>query len=116
VSPTRLLDTRAGAALEGASALRLGFQGQGPLPATGMTAVAMNVTVTDATETAYLTVWPDDQPMPEASNLNWVAGRTVNNLVLAPTPRLPATTAFVTPFGRAHLVVDVVGYFHSRIG
>jgi hypothetical protein len=81
-----------------------------------MTAIAMNVIVTDATATGYLTVWPDDQTRPESSNLNWLAGQTVNNLVLAPTPTPPATTAFFTPFGRAHVIVDVVGYFHSRTG
>ena len=46
-------------------------------------AVLLNVTVTDTSEPSYLTVWPGGQAQPTASNLNWPAGDTRPNLVVA---------------------------------
>ena len=39
-----------------------------------MTAVVLNVTIANSTAWSYLTVSPSDVAMPEASNLNYVAG------------------------------------------
>jgi hypothetical protein len=41
----------------------------------------MNVTVTGSQADGYLTVWPCDQPQPNASNLNFRRGIDVPNLV-----------------------------------
>ena len=47
----------------------------------GATAVTLNVTVTDPLFAGYLTVYPCGSEVPLASNLNFVAGQTVPNLV-----------------------------------
>ena len=41
---------------------------------TGVSAVALNVTVTEPTDLSFLTVWPKGTGRPYASNLNFTAG------------------------------------------
>lgn len=64
------------------SALRrhnLPVAGTAGVPA-NVTAVVLNVTVTNPTTDSYLTVYPDGGPgVPTASNLNFVTGHTVAN-------------------------------------
>src|SRR5207245_2703186 len=55
--------------------------GVGGVPATGVAAAILNVTVTQPTANGYLTVYPAGSGRPLASNLNFVAGQTVPNLV-----------------------------------
>jgi hypothetical protein len=89
------------------------FRGQAEVPNTGGTAVAMNVTITDPTSAGFLTVYPNDIATPNVSNLNWPGpGTSTPNLAMV---RLPANgeIAFFSPFGTAHLLVDVVGYFSA---
>ncbi len=84
--------------------------GLGGVPASGVTAVVMNVTVTQPTGSSYLTVYPDDVTKPLASNLNYVPGLTVPNLV---TVRVPASgiVDFYNFAGTTHVLADVVGYY-----
>jgi len=55
--------------------------GQGGVPSSGVSAVVMNVTVTEPAAPSHLTIFPSDAALPLASNLNFVAGQTVPNLV-----------------------------------
>src|SRR5207245_1239764 len=82
MTPTRILDTRSSTAVAGGTTIAVQVAGQGGLPATGVSAVVLNVTVTDTTRASYLTVWPDGTTRPVASDLNWVAGQTAPNLVV----------------------------------
>lgn len=43
----------------------------------------LNVAVTQPTLPSYLTVFPAGSTMPLASNLNFVGGQTVSNMVVA---------------------------------
>src|SRR5262245_32566513 len=72
----------------------------------------MNVTVTQPTEPSYLTVFPNDTSgvNPLASNINFLAGDTVANLVLVPIGQMGAV-CFYNAYGSVHVVVDVVGYY-----
>src|SRR5690606_13337358 len=94
VVPARLLDTRPGeptidglasgaGAVQPGGALSLQVTGRGGVPASGVDAVVLNVTVTEPTDAGYVTVWPTGEPRPTASNLNYTAGQTVPNLVVA---------------------------------
>src|SRR5258707_4837659 len=47
------------------------------------TAAVLNVTVVDAAAPGFVTVFPCGAPQPLASNLNFVAGQTVPNAVIA---------------------------------
>jgi Cysteine-rich secretory protein family len=87
LTPARILDTRIGVGspigpLQGGSTLNLTVTGRGGVPASGATAVVLNVTVTGPAAPAHLTVWPTGGSVPLASNLNFNAGQTVANLVV----------------------------------
>ena len=112
--PYRILDTRDGTGgpqlpLRAGQPRTLNVLGQGGVPTTGVAMVAMNVTVTNPSAIAYLTVFPNGEPVPNASNLNFVAGQTVPNLVLA---RVGAGSAvnLVINNGTADVIADVVGW------
>ena len=75
-------------------------------------AVALNVTVTQTESSGYVTVYPcDASPRPDASNLNFVAGQTVPNAVIAPVSADGTVCFFVK--GKAHMLADISGYFSS---
>jgi hypothetical protein len=94
-----------------------GFQGL--LPTAGIGSMVTNVTVTEPDTGGYITAFPGDASIPVASNLNFVAGQTVPNLVITKVSKgkLPngnTTTGWVVyfnRFGNTHLVIDVFGYF-----
>ncbi|MCH7606828.1 MAG: hypothetical protein IH962_06700, partial [Chloroflexi bacterium] len=82
LSPGRILDTRTSGGALGKQGVRtIQVTGKAGVPSSA-TAVAMNVTVVDATAASFLTAWPAGKPRPNASNLNYVAGQTVPNLVI----------------------------------
>jgi hypothetical protein len=108
--PARILDTRATQnPVRPGSILRLKVAGAGGVPADGAQAVVMNVTATNATATSYLTVYPDGVAQPTASNLNFVAGQTVPNLVEV---KLGAdgTVDFYNAAGTVDVIADVAGW------
>jgi hypothetical protein len=89
LSPSRLLDTRTGvgapkAPVAAGGTVYLQVTGRGGVPASGVSAVVLNVTVTAPTRAGYLTVYGDGAARPTVSNLNFVAAQTVPNLVIAP--------------------------------
>jgi len=84
-----LLDTRDGtgapkAAVPAFGTVTLQVTGTGGVPATGVSAVVLNVTVTDPTSPGYVTVYGAGTTRPTASNLNFVPTQDVPNLVIAP--------------------------------
>jgi hypothetical protein len=68
------------------------------------------VTVTNPTVAGYVTVWPAGQPIPTASNLNFVPGQTVPNMVVVPLGANGQVSIFVNG-GTADVIVDVLGWF-----
>jgi hypothetical protein len=120
LTPARILDTRTG---NGAPVARLGpnatlslpVTGRGGVPATGVTSVVLNVTVTEASAISFLTAWPAGAPRPLASNLNYAAGDTVANLVVVKV----GTDGKVNLFnlaGSAHVIADVAGWYGGGDG
>jgi hypothetical protein len=53
----------------------------GGIPTSGVYALALNVTVADPTSSGFITVYPDGQSRPIASNLTYSAEQIVANLV-----------------------------------
>jgi hypothetical protein len=112
--PTRVVDTRTGlgapaTAITGGGTLSVLIAGQGGVPITGIGAVVLNVTVTQPTQGGFITSWPYSEGRPTASNLNFVAGQSVANLVLAkvgPTGRV----SIFNSSGNTHVIVDVVAW------
>jgi hypothetical protein len=93
----------------GGAARSLQVAGRGGVPATGVDAVVMNVTVTNPSIASHVTVWPGG-PIPTASNVNFVAGQTRPNLVTVGISAA-GTVDFQLDNGSADLIADVVGYY-----
>ncbi|HWM20651.1 MAG TPA: hypothetical protein VNO51_13250 [Ilumatobacteraceae bacterium] len=112
VTPYRALDTRNPGvfAFAPGQSRNLRVAGVGGVPATGVGAVAMNVTATQPTETGFLTIWRSGRLMPEASSLNFVAGQTVPNAVISDVSAEGEVTIH-NPFGNTHVLVDITGWF-----
>ncbi|MEV6523685.1 right-handed parallel beta-helix repeat-containing protein [Longispora sp. NPDC051575] len=121
VGPVRALDTREAIGTPGRTpvapggTLTLPVAGRTGIPATGVTAVTMNVTVTEPTSAGFLTVYPNGRALPNASNLNWTAGQTVPNLVVVPVIDGKVNFRNSGP-GTVHVVADVVGYHTTEAG
>jgi hypothetical protein len=122
LTPNRLLDTRDGTGTGGAAGplgqgqhLDLHVVGVGGVPATGVSGVALNVTVDQPTATGYVTVWPTGEPMPNASTHNYTPGLTVANLVLAKVGA-GGSVSIYNNAGQTHVIADVIGYFSSDGG
>lgn len=115
LSPVRILDTRDGTGGVAASPIGPGgtltvqVAGQGTVPATGVSAVVLNVTATGTTAPSYLTVWPVGVPRPLASNLNWVRGQTVPNLVEVALG-VGGSVSIYNSAGNVEVIFDVAGY------
>jgi Trypsin len=103
MSPVRAIDTRnTPTRVSAGTTLTVDVAALVPADATGIVAT---VTATDATATGYLTLWPCDQPRPEASSLNYVRQQIVPNTVV--TPLSAARTICVFSYADAHVIVDV---------
>ncbi|WP_145796817.1 hypothetical protein [Kitasatospora atroaurantiaca] len=114
LTPARLLDTRSGiGAAKGKvgpdSSLTLQVAGRGGVPATGVSAVVMNVTATNPTAGGYVTVYPHGQARPVASNLNFTASETIPNQVTVPV--VDGKIDLYNRFGTVDLVADISGYY-----
>lgn len=112
VSPSRLYDTRRLPATPPPNSdFRARLVGRGSVPATGMTAVVANVTVTDNGRPGYLTAWPTGRTRPLASILNWTASRSVANqasLALGPDGNVDLRYTGIQPVS---VIVDVSGFY-----
>lgn len=114
LAPRRLLDTRGTtsapkAAIAARGMVAFTVTGQGvPL---GVSAVVLNVTVTQPTSPGYVTAYPHGGPIPTASNLNFVTKQTVPNLVVVPVGGDGKVSLFNGSTGTVHLLADISGYF-----
>ncbi len=114
LTPARLLDTRSNVGAIGkvpaASAISLLVRGRGGVPA-GASAVALNVTVVNQAALGYVSVFPSDRSTPVASNINFVANRTVANQVILPIGADGRVILLNQSAGTTDLLADVAGYF-----
>ncbi|MFD7257308.1 hypothetical protein ACFV9H_06510, partial [Streptomyces sp. NPDC059874] len=114
ITPSRFLDTRDGT---GAKQQRVGpggvvtlqVAGVKGVPATGVTAVVMNVTAVSPTQAGFVSVYPNGQPVPQSSSLNFTAGQIVPNLVTVPVTN--GKVDLRNAFGSVDLIADVSGYY-----
>src|ERR1035437_2520945 len=118
LAPSRLLDTRDGtgapaAPVASGGTVALQVTGRGGVPASGVSAVVLNVTVVDPTGTGYVTAYADGATRPLASNLNFVAGASVPNLVIAPVGAGGKVDLYNGSSGTVQLLADVSGYYLS---
>ncbi|HVL81144.1 MAG TPA: IPT/TIG domain-containing protein [Actinomycetota bacterium] len=118
MAPSRILDTRNGTGgIEGRigpdETVSVPVAGRGGVPTTGVSAVVMNVTVTDqaANDSSYLTLFPTGEPRPTASDLNFVPGQTVPNLVVVKVGSGGKVDLYNASWA-THVIFDVVGWYN----
>ena len=118
MAPARAVDTRPGSgyaysgdALQPGQMLTIQLAGLAGLPAQGMAAAVLNVTVTDGGAPGYLTVWPAAAPQPLTSELNWSAGQTTENLAVAEVSSQGALSFYNGSSATVQLVIDACGWF-----
>ncbi len=121
LTPTRLMDTRPGqSTIDGQEAAQgavgpggvdvLKVTGRGGVPATGVGAVVLNITATSPTSGGFVTVYPTGESRPLASNLNFAAGQTTPNLVIAKVGE-GGQISIYNDTGATHMIADVAGWF-----
>jgi hypothetical protein len=116
LTPSRIVNTRPTGkvgSLDGTGApLTINVYGKGGLPSSGISAVALNVTVVDSeagNSGGYVTVYPCANGRPDSSNLNFITGQIIPNSVIAPVDTQGNICFYV--YGKAHILADVSGYF-----
>jgi alpha-tubulin suppressor-like RCC1 family protein len=119
IAPVRVLDTRDGTggvsgAVAAGGVITINLSGQVPDSTYPSTSVVLNVTVTDATASTYVTVFPAGDTVPTASTVNVPAGQTRANLVTV-APR-NGEVSFYNRFGSVDLVADLEGYYTAEGG
>jgi len=120
LSPTRFLDTRIAppppvtdieldpAGRDANPPLILQIAGTSAVPDTAQAAV-LNVTVTDPQKPGFVTVYPCGTPRPTASNINFNAGATVANLVVAQIGNRGAVCIYKSV--ATQIIVDVTNFY-----
>ena len=121
IDPARLLDTRSGlggthAKVAGSHVIKLTVAGadNGTLPATGVTAVALNLTAVDGNGNGFVTAYQDGlSTVPSTSNLNYGAGQTVASDAIVPVGSDGKIDLYVGGAGTqsVDLIADVQGYY-----
>ena len=108
-TPARLLDSRSGPRSAPFATRTVQVAGRGGIPATGATAVVVNVTAVQPSGAGYVTIWPDGS-RPTTSNLN--IPRPGQTIATHATVRLGADGRIrLASSSSTHLLVDVVGWF-----
>lgn len=117
VAPCRVVDTRNPTSTNGGPILGTGTQrnfairGNCGVP-TSAKAVSLNVTITGATTTSFLTLWPSGGTRPVVSTINF----TQNDAALANGAIVGLSTSSTdlsvfNSTGNVHVILDVTGYF-----
>ena len=124
-TPTRILDTRNAigapkAQIAAGSALTLQIAGNttggADIPATGVTAVAVNLTAVDSTAGGQLIVYPDGATLPKTSNLNYVSGEGLASTVVVPVGADGKIDIYNQSDASAvDVLADVSGYYTTAI-
>jgi hypothetical protein len=121
ITPCRLADTRGGfgfppgpfgpPSMLGNAARVFPVAGNCGIPLTAQ-AVSANMAVTNTSGTGFISVWPggDPQPLPLVASLNYSAGQTIANAVIA-----PLGAGGITVYAKVglDLIIDVNGYFDT---
>ncbi len=123
VQPARLLDTRpeygpigyTGSKPAASGVVTLQVAGRGGLPSSGVAVALANVTITEAANPGFVTVWSGASTLPMTSSLNAPrVGQTTSNFVFVPVAADGTIKLFTS--GGGHLLVDVVGWLPSGSG
>ncbi|MDQ0242438.1 colicin E5-related ribonuclease [Arthrobacter bambusae] len=119
-TPFRQLDTRNGTGgvngpVGPGQTISVKVTGRGGLPATGVSAVAMNITVANSTSSGVITAYAGGTPKPGTSNLNYTAGQIIPNFAITAVGA-DGTISFTNDSpGTVQLIADTMGYFNGPV-
>ncbi len=117
LTSSRILDTRSGngapaAPLGPGASVDLQVTGRGGVPASGVSAVVLNVSVTQPSTTSFLTAFPTGQARPGSSNLNFTANQSATNVVVAKVGAEGKVTLY-NALGTVHVLTEVAGWYDA---
>jgi hypothetical protein len=120
VTPVRIMDTRSTSkigpvtgpvAAGSTTTVPIDGNSTASLPAAGITAVAVSVTITDQTSSGNLAVYPADTPLPATSTVNFTSSANATNNAIVPVGPDGDIAINNESTGTAQLIVDLTGYF-----
>jgi hypothetical protein len=117
VTPCRVVDTRnangtnGGPILTENSSRDFRIRGNCGIPTTAK-AVVMNIAVTQASTTSFLSAWPSGTAQPSASIINFNASQPAlsNGAIVGLSTNTNDLSVF-NRWGTVHVIIDVNGYF-----
>ncbi len=117
LTPARILDTRDGTGgitgpIGPGATVDVQITGQGGVPASGVSAVAVNVTVTGPTGTGFITLFPAGTARPLAANINFTPGKTVANLAVVKLGT-GGKVSLYNSTGNTQVIFDVAGWYED---
>jgi hypothetical protein len=75
-------------------------------------AVSLNVTITGATQSSFLTLWPSGGARPVVSTINFNQNDpALANGAIVGVSTTATDLSVYNNFGNAHVILDVTGYF-----
>ena len=110
VSPTRVLDTRSGLGGTGpTTGVNLVVTGKALIPPSGVSAVAVNLTVTQPSTSGFATAYATSSGRSGTSISNYVAHQTLAAMTIVPVDSTGSISVYSS--APAQLILDVQGYF-----
>jgi hypothetical protein len=117
VAPCRIVDTRNPTSTNGGPIMGNGGQrdfvvrGNCGVP-TSAKAVSLNVTITAATQSSFLTLWPSGGARPVVSTINFTPSdpALANGAIVGLSTNTTDLSVFNSS-GNVHVILDVTGYF-----
>ncbi len=106
IAPERQMDSRS-RVMPSNETLRLQLPATSAVPTSGVSALVLNVTSTQATGVGFLTAKPTGSPT-LTSTVNYVANTDTANSVIVPLGTDGTVSVFTS--GSSHVIVDVTGY------
>jgi len=113
IFPARVDSTLVTAGASSAASVNVSQMGTGYTPQ--VTAVALNVTVTQGTANGFLTVYPEGKSVPATSNLNYSTNENVANMVIVPVGPDGIVELYAGGKTGSHVtaLLDVEGYYST---
>lgn len=115
-APYRALDSRNGTGgingpISPGQTINVKVTGRGGIPATGVSAVALNITVTSPAADGFITAYAGGTAQPRTSNVNYGPGQTIPNFGVTPVGADGTINFTNTSSGTTELIADTSGYY-----
>ncbi|GAA5195253.1 hypothetical protein GCM10023322_61570 [Rugosimonospora acidiphila] len=118
--PQRALDTRSGlgtgghiAKLKSGQTLVLPVTSFVDAPASGVSAVEVDLIATNPSSTGYITAYPDGAARPTASSVDFTGGQTAANMTITPVGADGAIALYNGGGATVDLLVDIYGAYYQ---